>query len=142
MIVVIVPRPSKTDDGKNIVPESVQEKNAVETLTPNEYQKLAMRTCNIPFGDKTNMLIHATTGLASEAGEFAGLLQKIYQGHEYDREHALKELGDCCWMIAEACTALDAKLEDVMRMNIDKLRARYPDGFDPEKSLHREEGDV
>ena len=88
------------------------------------------------------MLVHATTGLASEAGEFAGLLQKTYQGHEYDRGHAIKELGDCCWMISEACTALDVTLEEVMRSNIDKLKNRYPEGFDPEKSLHRKEGDV
>lgn len=111
-------------------------------MTANEYQKLAMRTCSISYKDNQGMLIHATTGLASEAGEFAGLLQKTYQGHEYDRTHALKELGDCLWMIAEACTALDAKLDDVMQMNIDKLRARYPEGFDPEKSLHRQEEDV
>ena len=111
-------------------------------MTGNEYQALAMRTCSIPYDDKQGMLIHATTGLASEAGEFAGLLQKTYQGHEYDREHAIKELGDCCWMIAEACTALGVTMEEVMRGNIDKLRDRYPEGFDPEKSLHRKEGDV
>ena len=111
-------------------------------MTGNEYQALAMRTCSIPYDDKQGMLIRATTGLASEAGEFAGLLQKTYQGHEYDREHAIKELGDCCWMIAEACTALDVTMEEVMRGNIDKLKDRYPEGFDPEKSLHRKEGDV
>ena len=111
-------------------------------MAANEYQNLAMRTCSIPYGHKQEMLLHATTGLTSEAGEFAGLLQKVYQGHEYDRDHALKELGDCCWMIAEACTALNTTLEQVMRMNIEKLKARYPEGFDPEKSLHRKEGDV
>lgn len=110
-------------------------------MSPNEYQKLAMRTC--PAKDeRLDMLIHSSLGLASEAGEFAGLLQKIYQGHDYDRDHALKELGDCCWMIAEACTALNATMEEVMQGNIDKLKARYPEGFDPEKSLHRKEGDV
>lgn len=74
--------------------------------------------------------------------------QHIYDAPALDVEpvvHAkwkYKELGDCCWMIAEACRALDATLEDVMRMNIDKLKARYPEGFDPERSLHRAEGDV
>ena len=111
-------------------------------MTGNEYQHLAMRTCSIPYEKKVDMLVHATTGLASEAGEFAGLLQKIYQGHGYDKEHAKKELGDCLWMIAEACRALDMTMEDVMTANIDKLRARYPDGFDPEKSMHRKAGDV
>lgn len=112
------------------------------TLTANEYQKLAMRTCSIPYEHEREMLLHATTGLASEAGEFAGLLQKTYQGHEYDREHAIKELGDCCWMIAEACTALDVMMEEVMLCNINKLKKRFPEGFDPERSLHRAKGDV
>lgn len=111
-------------------------------MTGNEYQALAMRTCSIPYDKKVDMLVHSTTGLASEAGEFAGLLQKIYQGHEYDREHAIRELGDCVWMVAEACTALDTTMEHVMQANIDKLRNRFPEGFDPERSLHRAQGDV
>lgn len=138
MIICVVPRPSnmeKREDESATIGFKVP-------LTANEYQALAMRTCSIPYEDKQGMLIHATTGLASEAGEFAGLLQKTYQGHEYDRGHAIKELGDCCWMISEACTALDVTLEEVMRSNIDKLKNRYPEGFDPEKSLHRKEGDV
>ena len=101
-----------------------------------------MRTCNIPYTDKLGMLTHATTGLASEAGEFAAIMQKVYQGHPYDREHALLELGDCCWMIAEACKALDATLSEVMYGNIEKLKKRYPDGFESERSIHRHEGDI
>ena len=110
-------------------------------MTGNEYQKLAMRTCNVN-DNKVNMLRHGVFGLASEAGEVAGLLQKVYQGHEFDDEHMKKELGDCMWMIAEICTAFDFSLDDVMQTNIDKLKARYPDGFDPDKSLHRKDGDV
>ena len=111
-------------------------------MTPNEYQKLAMRTCSIPYGLKKKMLYHAVFGLTSEAGEVAGILQKQYQGHDIDKEHLKKELGDCCWMLAEACTALGFDLEDVMETNINKLKARFPDGFDVEKDLHRAAGDV
>ena len=75
-------------------------------MTGNEYQKLSMRTCNIPYDHKKDMLRHAVFGLASEAGEVSGILQKEYQGHEFDDQHIKKELGDCMWMIAEACTAL------------------------------------
>lgn len=135
MITVHVPRP------KNVSEDTLMSIGYKMPLTANEYQQLAARTINGGL-TKEGMLHHASLGLASEAGEFAGLLQKIYQLHKYDREHALKELGDCCWMIAEACTALNATLEEVMRMNIEKLKARYPEGFDPEKSLHRKEGDV
>lgn len=111
-------------------------------MTGNEYQKLAMRTCSIPYSDKGGMMNHSVFGLCSEAGEVAGLFQKVYQGHELDPEHLKKELGDCLWMIAEACTAMNWTMEDVMQLNIDKLRARFPEGFDPERSLHRAPGDV
>lgn len=111
-------------------------------MTGNEYQKLAMRTCGIPYDQKKDMLRHAVFGLASESGEVAGILQKEYQGHEKNTEHILKELGDCLWMIAEACTALNVDMESVMQMNIDKLKARFPEGFSSERSIHRKEGDI
>lgn len=111
-------------------------------MTGNEYQKLSMRTCGIPHSQKVDMLYHAIFGLCSEAGEAAGIIQKTYQGHKFDKEHMKKELGDCMWMIAEACEALGLSLDDVMQTNIDKLKARYPEGFDEENSLHRAEGDI
>lgn len=111
-------------------------------MTPNEYQKLAMRTCSIPYDDKKDMMYHAVFGLTSEAGEVSGILQKEYQGHNIDTTHIKKELGDCLWMIAEACTALGFDMEDVMETNIEKLKARFPNGFEADKSIHRKEGDI
>lgn len=111
-------------------------------MNGKDYQKNAMRTCSIPFDQKQDMLFHAVFGLTSEAGEVAGILQKKYQGHEVDKEHLEKELGDCLWMIAEACEALDITMDQIMDMNIDKLRKRYPEGFDAWHSLHRKPGDV
>lgn len=111
-------------------------------MTGKEYQKLAMRTCSIPYSNKEGRLHHAVFGLTSEAGEVAGILQKVYQGHEFDKEHIKKELGDCLWMIAEACEALDLDMDDVMQTNIDKLKARYPEGFSADRSLYRKEGDI
>lgn len=111
-------------------------------MTGSEYQKLAIIACNIPYDDKNGMLNHAVFGLASEAGEVSGIMQKVFQGHEFEIEHMKKELGDCLWMIAEACEALGTSVDDIMKMNIDKLKARYPYGFETEKSLHRKAGDV
>lgn len=111
-------------------------------MTGNEYQNLAMRTCGIPHDDKKGRLHHAVFGLTSEAGEVAGILQKIYQGHDFDEEHVKKELGDCLWMIAEACEALGCTMDEIMQMNIDKLKARYPEGFSADRSLHRKAGDI
>ena len=110
-------------------------------MTGNEYQKLAMRTCSIN-DDNKSVMYHGVFGLTSEAGEVAGLLQKVYQGHEFDKEHMKKELGDCMWMIAEICTALDFSLDDVMQTNVDKLKARYPEGFDTYLANHRKAGDI
>ena len=109
-------------------------------LTANEYQKLAART--IGTSSECDTIRHGVYGLCSEAGEVAGLFQKQFQGHQMDYEHLKKELGDCLWMIAEICTANDWDLEDIMKLNIDKLRARYPHGFEAVKSLNRAEGDI
>jgi hypothetical protein len=70
------------------------------------------------------------------------MYQKMYQEHELVEEHEQKEIGDVLWMIAEYCTVQGWEFDDIMQLNIDKLRARYPEGFDPEHSLHRKEGDV
>lgn len=110
-------------------------------MTGNEYQQLASRTINqeLTTGQKRQ---HALFGMASEIGELYGIFQKRYQGHKVEPEHIKKELGDLLWFVAEYCTANGWNLEDVMRMNIDKLRARYPEGFGAEHSLHRKEGDI
>lgn len=110
-------------------------------MTGIEYQEKAMRTCNVKEQERA-LLNHAVFGLTSEAGEVAGILQKEYQGHPFNPEHMKKELGDCLWMIAEACVALGCTMDDIMQLNIDKLRARYPDGFSAEKSMNRQAGDI
>ena len=106
------------------------------------YQMEAMRTCSFQYGEQDKMMRHAVFGLCSESGEVAGILQKVFQGHEFDKEHFKKELGDFLWMIAEACTSVGATLSEIASMNIQKLRERYPDGFDPEKSRNRKKGDI
>ena len=110
-------------------------------MTGNEYQRLASRTINkvLTTYEKRQ---HALFGMASEVGELLGLYQKMYQRHELIEEHEQKELGDLLWMVAEYCTVKGWELEDIMQLNIDKLKARYPEGFDAEHSLHRKEGDV
>lgn len=109
-------------------------------MTGNEYQNLAART--IACIKKEHKIAHALHGMSAEVGELHGLYQKKYQGHKFDEEHAKKEVGDILWMIAEYCTANGWNLEDIMELNIEKLKARYPDGFSAERSLHRRAGDV
>ena len=110
-------------------------------MTLNEYQELASRTINHE-NSPAEMEMHALHGMCGEIGELHSLYQKIYQGHTFDKEHAMKELGDLLWFVAEYCTACDITLEDVAKTNIEKLKARYPEGFDADKSMHRKAGDI
>ena len=107
----------------------------------SEYQLLASRTINKELTQEEQE-IHALHGLVGEIGELHSLYQKVYQGHEFDKNHAMSELSDMLWFIAEYCTAMGWNLDDVMQYNIDKLIARYPDGFETDKSLHRAKGDI
>lgn len=111
-------------------------------MTVNEYQNLAMRTLN-PELDKKDVLINSVMGLCGESGEAIDIVKKwLAHGHPLDKEKLIKELGDVAWYLAEAATALDVPLEEILQGNIDKLRARYPEGFDSEKSLTRPKGDI
>ena len=104
----------------------------------NEYQKLAMRTLN-PKLDKKDVLINSVMGLCGESGEAIDIVKKwLAQGHELDKEHLAKELGDIAWYLAEAATALDLSLEEILKANIEKLERRYPEGFETRRSVERE----
>ena len=106
-------------------------------MTVNEYQKLAMTTLN-PALSKRDVLINGVMGLCGEAGEAIDLVKKhLAQGHPLNREALLKELGDVAWYLAETAYALDVSLDEVFQRNIDKLKARYPEGFDASRSVER-----
>lgn len=112
-------------------------------MTINEYQKEAMRTASSMEYERNGMLINAALGLCGEGGEVADIVKKAtFQGHELDKEHIAKELGDVAWYLAVGAQAIGYDLETIFQMNVDKLRARYPDGFSADKSLHRKEGDI
>lgn len=109
------------------------------SMTINEYQKLAMTTLN-PELSRKDVLINGVMGLCGESGEAIDIVKKwLAQGHELDKEKLAKELGDICWYLAETATALDLSLEDVMAANIEKLKRRYPEGFDSARSVFRTE---
>ena len=108
-------------------------------MTGNEYQRLAMSTLN-PALSKKEVLINGVMGLCGESGEAIDIVKKhLHQGHALDQEKLIKELGDIAWYLAETAYALDVDLDEVLRKNIAKLKARYPAGFDTERSIYREE---
>lgn len=108
----------------------------------NEYQKAAMATLN-PALDKKDVLINSVMGLCGESGEAIDIVKKwLMQGHELDKEHLVREFGDVAWYLAEDATALDIPLEAVFQGNLDKLRQRFPNGFDTGASVNRKENDL
>ena len=107
-------------------------------LTANEYQKAALRTANSE--NLEDLLLNGVLGLCGESGEVSDHIKKWkFQGHDLDKEKLLNELGDVCWYIAVLAKALETDLETVMNLNIKKLKNRYPNGFESERSINRED---
>ena len=107
-------------------------------MTLNEYQELAQRTSNQARAQKGH-LFNGVLGLAGEAGECADLLKKhYYQDGRNFVDDLEDELGDVLWYVAETAKALGLTLEEVAVRNVEKLKKRYPEGFEAERSLHRE----
>jgi NTP pyrophosphatase (non-canonical NTP hydrolase) len=130
-------------------------------MQSNEYQQLAMRTndgkCTERLIEKHKAIenslcsnkydfggiINGCLGLAGELGEFNDMIKKwIFHEAKIDTDHLKKELGDVCWYIAMMCDSCGWNLDEILQMNVDKLKARYPEGFDTERSLHRQKGDI
>ena len=129
-------------------------------MNGKEYQNLAMRTndgnatnrlLNLTLsdttengiGEDTGTILLACLGLSGEVGEFNDMIKKwIFHEKDLDEEHLKKELGDIMWYIAMMCHAFRWNLDEIMEMNINKLKARYPEGFDTDRSNNRKNGDV
>lgn len=108
-------------------------------MNVNDYQKEAMTLLNPDIAPK-DILVNAVMGLCGESGECVDHVKKhLFQGHPLDREKLMKELGDVAWYLAEAATALDVPLSEILQGNLDKLHKRYPAGFSAEQSMHRGE---
>lgn len=92
-------------------------------------------------------MLTAAIGLASESGEFNEIVKKcLFQGKPMNDEtifHMKRELGDIIWYWIQGCRALNADPNEIISMNVDKLKARYPGGeFDAYYSENRKEGDL
>lgn len=88
-------------------------------------------------------VLNGCLGLAGEAGETLDMVKKwIFHEKDLDLEHFKKELGDVMWYMAMICSSMEVDLDEILQMNVDKLRARYPEGFDTVRANNRAEGDV
>lgn len=135
-------------------------------MNANKYQKLAMRTNDGKASDRLigkmqeydmkfsseqsnndcvdiGGIFNACLGLSGEVGEFNDMIKKwVFHEKNLDMEHAKKEAGDILWYVAMLCESFGWNMGEIMQMNVDKLIARYPDGFDVERANHRAVGDV
>lgn len=108
-------------------------------MTINEYQKEALRTASNKY-TQYPMILNGVLGLGGESGECLDIVKKhLFQGHTLDKEHLAEELGDVAWYLAVSAYALGYELESILQMNVDKLRKRYPEGFDSNRSVNRNE---
>lgn len=142
-----------------------EEQDRRTKMAGNEYQNLAMRTNdglgierimnmadNLEQGVEDSIpdtgidlggIINGLFGLSGEAGELTDMIKKwIFHNSDLDENHAKKELGDVMWYIAMICESFGWSLDEIMQMNIDKLKKRYPDGFDTERANNRSPEDV
>ena len=108
-------------------------------MLANDFQLQCFRTWNRSQNERDAMF-NAALGLTGEAGEVADLLKKILcHGHDMNRTKLAKEIGDVCYYAAILAHYAGFELSDVLQMNVDKLKARYPDGFSSEASKNRKE---
>ena len=103
----------------------------------NDYQEKAMYYLNSKT-KKEDLLLNSAMGLCGEAGEVIDLIKKAkFHGHDLDKDDLIKELGDVGWYLAQAATALDIDLEDILQAKLNKLALRYPEGFSEKNSKNR-----
>ena len=121
--------------------------NAVTSNESKDYAAFDERVFDLTEEIPVERLLTAALGICAEGGEFTEVVKKIvFQGKPVNKEnifHMKRELGDICWYLAQACMALDTTFDEVIEMNVEKLKARYPGGeFDVHFSENRKEGDL
>lgn len=125
----------RTNDGKG----TERLEKWIREETGAEYKGDVMNENEIDAGG----LLNGCLGLSGEAGELNDIVKKwIFHKKPLDREHMKKEIGDVCWYIADICHSMGFDLGEIFQMNIDKLKARYPEGFSEQRANNRSEGDI
>lgn len=100
-----------------------------KTITPSQYQHAVLQTANKVTDSFA--LTNWALGLTGEAGEVADIVKKhVFHGKPLDKKHLLREVGDVLWYAAMLCNWLEVDMGEVMRANVEKLQARYPNGFE------------
>ena len=102
-------------------------------MNANRYMRDALRTADRTSTDR--LKLECALGLCGEVAE--QVKKHFFHGHELNKRHMIEELGDVAWYLAVLCSAIGSDLDTVMEENLKKLEKRYPEGFDPYRSQHR-----
>jgi NTP pyrophosphatase (non-canonical NTP hydrolase) len=122
--------------------------DAVTSEQSKDFEALVYRLQELEGQEfPSERLLTAAVGMSAEAGEFTEIVKKIiFQGKPVNDEnlfHLKRELGDIMWYVAQACMGLNVSIDEVIEMNVDKLKSRYPGGeFDVHYSENRKQGDL
>lgn len=111
-------------------------------MNSEEYIAATRRTRPPQNGNPSMHFLQSGMGMASEAGEILGLIEKTYcQGHDLDQGRLKKELGDLMWYAAMLMDEFDWTFEEVFAANIEKLQKRFPEKFSAAASVRRVDAD-
>ena len=126
----------RTNDGKTT-------KRLLECMLTCDMEYLLSQS--LVYEDEQHLggIFNACLGLSGEVGEFNDMIKKwVFHEKELDMEHAKKEMGDVLWYVAMMCESFGWNMDEIMQMNVDKLKARYPEGFDVTRANNRANDDV
>ena len=122
-----------------------------QTTSPasSDFAQLLARMTELEAKDDADVprLLTAALGVSAESGELVEIIKKVFlQGKPYTeetKEHILREFSDVMWYLAQLCIAMDTTFEEIMKINYEKLSARYPEGtFSVYHSENRAENDL
>ena len=89
---------------------------------------------NRKVSDKEFNILHAALGTVTEAAEIADIMKGVLiKGKELDKDHLIEEVGDVMYYLGVIANETGVSFEDIMEVNANKLKARYPNGFTAEK---------
>lgn len=109
-------------------------------MNTKEYSIEALKTFSkdltLNIDNKKVALLNGAIG----AGEALDIIKKhLFQGHDLNTDSLKSEISDVLWYINLMLYAIDSNFEEIFDINIKKLRKRYGEHFDAEKSIHRVE---
>jgi len=106
-------------------------------MTLNEYQDSCKATAKKDFATRNEEIMTWGLGVTGEAGDIASCIKKTFV-HNKDVKEGIKEnIGDMMWYTAMICNFFGWSLQDILNENLNKLKARFPDGFNY-NSVNRE----